>query len=152
MFQRTIITNVSATTSGIQGAITEQKADDYKQALLKLIPAEVVAVYLTAKNLIEQAVLPKLGDASVVLKCQLHWAVFALLVVLTPIYLWRMTEVRQLKQLALSTCSFIVWVFALGGPFDCVIVDVQLRGLLATLLMVLFVFIAPLFFQNTPTP
>jgi hypothetical protein len=36
---------------------------------------------------------------------------------MTPLYLFFVQKVKKAKQLILSTLSFAVWVFALGGPF-----------------------------------
>ena len=44
-----------------------------------------------------------------------------LLTAMTALYIWRLTNEPQKKpavsQIIISTISFVVWVFALGGPF-----------------------------------
>jgi hypothetical protein len=47
----------------------------------------------------------------------LLWITFGLLLVLTPVYLWRVSHVTKTVQLVIATISFAVWVFSLGGPF-----------------------------------
>ena len=37
--------------------------------------------------------------------------------IVTPVYLWRLERVHKSLQLIISTGVFIVWAFALGGPF-----------------------------------
>jgi hypothetical protein len=47
--------------------------------------------------------------------------VFAAATVLTPIWTWRQTQEEEkptaYTQIAIATGAFVVWVFALGGPF-----------------------------------
>ncbi len=73
-------------------------------ALLKLIPSEVVAVYLFVLGILPGRLVP-------------HLAVAALLVVLTPLYLRFAMGVRSPAQLAVSCASMLIWIYALGqGP------------------------------------
>lgn len=48
-------------------------------------------------------------------------ACFLALLALTPLYIWRATteagKPAAKAQIIVSTISFAVWVFALGGPF-----------------------------------
>lgn len=82
--------------------------DTYKDRLFKYIPGEIVTLYLGAETAIEtSARSPHV----------LHWIVFFLCLVATPLYLWRNQQVKAWRQLAISTASFVLWAFALGGPF-----------------------------------
>jgi len=73
-------------------------------ALLKLIPSEVVAVYLFVLGVLPDQPVP-------------HAVVAGVLVVLTPLYLRFAMGVRAAGQLAVSTVSMLIWVFALRqGP------------------------------------
>ena len=106
---RTIVTgtNVPADTP----AGTKQppsKPDDYTSRLLKYIPAEVITLYLTLTSILRSSM-----DTGQVLE----WLVFAIGTIATPLYLWRLQKVHKVVQLTLSTGAFIVWAFALGGPF-----------------------------------
>lgn len=86
--------------------------DGYKERLLKYIPAESVALYLTLDGI-----------------CRASWAdegtklwkglLFSLLLVLvlTPLYLRRVGRVEKRGQIAMSTLAFVVWVAAVGGWF-----------------------------------
>lgn len=109
--------------------------DAYKDRLLKLIPAEVVAVYLALQGILATA--DGTSRASILL-----WVISAILLVSTPSYLWRISGVRKRSQLALSTAAFVVWVFALGGPFETLSWYEPLYG---ALLLPLFTFLVPLF-------
>jgi hypothetical protein len=82
--------------------------DKYKDRLLKYIPGEVVTLYLT---------LTALQDTVTGLPWWLGWAIFLVCAVGTWFYLHVVLNVNDRTQLIISTISFGVWVFALGGPF-----------------------------------
>jgi hypothetical protein len=92
-------------------ASVNQKADNYVSRVAKYIPAEVVAVYLFIEGVLKNATTAG----------WLHWGVFFLLLVLTPIYIWRVTKQDalppSLAHIIISFFSFAIWVFATGGPF-----------------------------------
>jgi hypothetical protein len=89
------------------------KPDDYSSRLLKLIPAEVIAVFVTIDGVV------RTGQRRV--PPELYWAVFIFLIVVTFFYVLRVTRLPGLppsrRQAALASLSFAVWVFAIGGPF-----------------------------------
>ena len=91
-----------------------QTPDDYKTRLLKYIPAEVIALYLTLDGLLR----PTVAHPIPATKIFIYWLVFAFGLLVTPIYLWRVQNVRKNAQLGISTVAFAVWVYALGGPFQ----------------------------------
>ena len=91
-----------------------QTPDDYKTRLLKYIPAEVIALYLTLDGLLR----PTAAHPIAATKMFIYWLVFAFGLVVTPLYLWRVQNVRKTAQLGISTVAFVVWVYALGGPFQ----------------------------------
>ncbi|THD75330.1 MAG: hypothetical protein E7812_17425 [Phenylobacterium sp.] len=90
------------------GEPTPPPEDHYKDRLLKYVPAEVVTLYLTLAALLTTA--PKAPS-------WLGWAIFAVGVAATWFYLSIVLHVKDWRQLLISTLSFVVWVFALGGPF-----------------------------------
>ncbi|MBH8553064.1 hypothetical protein I8751_11940 [Nostocaceae cyanobacterium CENA357] len=89
------------------------KQDDYQSKLLKYIPTEVVALYITLDGIVKAAFNPQLSQEYWLWL----WIIFAILLISTPLYLWRVTKVRKKKQLVISTVALVVWVFALGGAF-----------------------------------
>jgi hypothetical protein len=84
--------------------------DGYFDRLFKYIPAELVAGYIFVLGVVKQ--LTDAGEIRV-----FQWLLFIVFCILTPLYLWRVQKVAKLQQHAISLLSFIVWVFALGGPF-----------------------------------
>ncbi|HEV2389039.1 MAG TPA: hypothetical protein VGS20_17495 [Candidatus Acidoferrales bacterium] len=111
--------------------------DDYKSRLLKYIPTEVVAVYLTIAGIVHASGsgLPR-PTLSVV---------FVVLLVATPLYLWRVLQVTKAPQLAVSTVSFAVWVFTLGGPFASA---GWYRPAYGAILLPLYTFMVPILYQG----
>jgi len=78
----------------------------YGDRLLKLIPSEIVAAYVAV-----QGMIPEDADPWFLL------VVTVLMTIMTPFYLKRFQRVIDASQLAVSTGSFLVWVYTLGGPF-----------------------------------
>ena len=133
-------------------ARTIRPNQQYKDKLLKLIPSEIVAAYMVIHGILHgpvaQAHTIQLGQADVT--ALVAWIVFAVLFILTPVYLARIQNVTQPGQLVLTTISFAVWVYTLGGPF-------QLAGWyhpqIASVLLVLWTLIIPLSIRtDAPAP
>jgi hypothetical protein len=82
----------------------EGREPGFLQTVLALIPSEIIAVYVFVQGVMPRVLAPQL-------------AVSLLLVGLTPLYLRFAAGVRSRAQLAVSTLSLVVWVFAMGqGP------------------------------------
>src|SRR5688572_11124569 len=62
--------------------------DDYVSKLVKLIPAEVVTAFVTIDNVIRS------GDNRV--PPMVYWWITAVLLIATPLYLWRVTQAPKL--------------------------------------------------------
>ena len=80
------------------------KENSFVQVLLKLIPSEVIAVFIFVQGVMPRLLVP-------------HLVVALLLVAITPLYLSRAMGVRSQVQLVVSTISLVVWIYAMGaGP------------------------------------
>jgi len=79
---------------------------EYLGRLLKLIPSEIIAAYVAIQGFIP-ANSAKWGLTIVSL----------VLLILTPIYLKMAQNVEKNSQIFVSTLSFVVWVYSMGGPF-----------------------------------
>jgi hypothetical protein len=110
-------------------------ADDYVDRLLKYIPAESVALYLTLQGII----LSGAGEAPN-LNAWL-WFIFGIGLIGTALYQWRVLKIGKVVQLAVSTAAFGVWVFALGGAFASLS---WYEPFIGSLMLVIFTFFAPL--------
>jgi hypothetical protein len=87
-----------------------EKSDSYSDRLLKYIPPEVIALYLTLVGIVSASAN---NDTNA-----LRWGVLGFCLVGTPLYLWRVAKVRKALQLIISTVGFAVWAFSLGQPFS----------------------------------
>ncbi len=86
----------------------ERKSDDYGSRLVKYIPSEVIALYVTLGTIIDSA-----NSQS---QIALSGFVLILGLVATPLYLWRIQKVNKVLQLAISTGAYVVWVIAIKTP------------------------------------
>ena len=89
------------------GTIT---TDGYFDRLFKYIPSELVAGYIFVIGVVKQ--LTNTSEIRI-----FQWSLYVVFCLLTPLYLWRVQKVVKLQQHIISIVSFVVWVFALGGPF-----------------------------------
>ena len=87
--------------------------EPYRNKLLKLIPSEIVATYMTIQGLLASGIV--IGQRDITRP--VAWIVFGILFVLTPVYLRKIHGVLPNAQLAFTALSFAVWVYWLGGPF-----------------------------------
>jgi len=118
----------------------------YQDKLVKLIPTEIIGAYLTLAGILGYAVQPQKtiapgSDPGSTLNAKLIQIVFFVLLVLTPIYLKKISNVSNVTQLIVTTLSFVVWVYTLGGPF---IVWDWYYPLVAPVILVLWSLILPL--------
>jgi hypothetical protein len=100
-------------TSPQKTAAESPAVDDYINKLLKYIPAEIVAGFVTVDGIIRSVTQAPIF---------IYWIVFAIFLILTPVYTGRISTVAGLPtawtQIIVATVGFLVWVFALGGPFS----------------------------------
>jgi hypothetical protein len=81
-----------------------EQENSFLQVLLKLIPSEVIAVFIFIQGVMPPALLP-------------HLVMAIFLVAITPVYLKRASGVSSAAQLVVSTLSLVVWIYAIGtGP------------------------------------
>ena len=89
--------------------------DSYTSRLIKYIPSEILAVYLTLRSLVVSSF-----DAS---KCGsgllwAYWFIFSFGVLITPFYMWRVQQKMSPKRttdlgiILISTGAFIAWAIA----------------------------------------
>jgi hypothetical protein len=133
---------------GSEKAPASPPSDDYLSRLLKLLPAPVVALYLFGSNIIPTT--STLGTTSLIV-----WSIICLgLVVLVTATFTKPspteTETKQgpdWKHVAIAAVSFIIYLYALGGPFAPFHLVI---GFIASLLVAGWTFIVPYFYQGPP--
>jgi hypothetical protein len=87
-----------------------QTPDHYGDRLIKYIPAEVVILYLTLQSMLQS--IPDSPSLTV------SWGVFGFGILATFLHLSRIAKVTKKRQILISLGAFVVWAFALGGPFQ----------------------------------
>lgn len=97
---------------GVLNVDKRNEEDAYVSRIIKLIPAEIVSIYIAVFNLIKSSKANPSGSEI------LQWIVFVLMLVITPFYLKKAAKIRATKQIVFCTLSFVFWVFSLGGPLD----------------------------------
>jgi len=108
----------------------EPVADGYSDALLKLIPVEVISFYLAGQALLSNST--DTGEPTRI-------AFFVIGVVITYFYLRVPLKVTNTVQLAISVAAFIVWALALNSTGE----NAWMNGTHAGLLVLVFTFLAP---------
>lgn len=132
---RSIITTAPAATSAARSAPGSdvqktREVDSYSDALLKLIPVEVIGVYLAMQSILINATPKPNWIAFLVV---FMFGVFA-----TYFYLRVSLKVTNKLQLLLSVGAFCVWAYSIL-PQNFIIYN----GTYAGLLLIAYTFIAP---------
>jgi hypothetical protein len=87
-------------------------SDNYLSRVLKHIPTEIVLAYISIEGILRSVY----ASRPAILEKGL-WTLSIVMVMLTPLWLWRVMKITKLQQLTISTLSVPVWLFAIGGPF-----------------------------------
>jgi hypothetical protein len=124
-------------TTQLHAAGVTPTVDNYFEKLLKNIPADIVAAWMLVSSLI--------ASATGVPSSMILWIAFGVGVVLTALWTWKQTSIPGKKtavtQICIATVAFIVWVFALGGPFASM---AFYRPLYGSLLLILYTLVVAL--------
>ena len=130
------------TMRGQIAAATPPSQERYDEKLLKLIPAETVAVYLTVQGVLVSAMAApaQAGRLNAWL-----WIIFVVILGLNGLYLRRVQKVTDPKQHVIIAAAFLVWVFSMGGPFRSLSFYEPFMGSLA---LSLFTFGVPMFYRG----
>ena len=101
-------------TSQLQAKGEEARLDGYFDKLIKYIPTEIVGGWIAMTGLIK--------GASNIPTNTILWILFVIFIGLTAVYIIQQTfqpkKPLAIKQTSISTIAFMVWVFALGEPFN----------------------------------
>lgn len=119
-------------------ADTALREDSYPGKVARYIPAEIVAAYLAASEIV-------LGASENLPKTTLLWIVIAVLGVLTPFWMVYATGVpgkpRAVFQSVAATAAYLVWVFAISGA---ILFPTWYNSVYSGLLLILFTLVVPL--------
>ena len=124
-------------TSQLEAKGESAKLDGYFDKLLKYIPTEIVGAWIAITGLIK--------SASNIPTNTILWILLVIFTGLTALYILRQTSKPKkppaIKQTIISTIAFIIWVFALGKPFDSLSLYSRVYG---SSLLILYNLIIPL--------
>jgi hypothetical protein len=112
--------------------------DNYADRLVKMIPAEIVSLYLFLQSYIS-------GNGHDY--NWLLWIVVSVLAILTPLYLYRIMKVDDWVQMLLTTFAFLCWCLTFGAPFDDLIHDTGKLKIISTVLLSVYTFAIPIFYK-----
>ena len=123
-------------------AVAVERAESfnfYLDRLLKMIPAEVVSLYLVGSGFIPDG-------QTIVLTA---WAVVCLIGVVAVRAYGTMDAVERKPpdwmHVAISSVAFVIWVYSLGGPFEAQGLAVPYIG---SLLILAWTFFVPMFYKG----
>lgn len=125
-----------------QSAAPMPSQERYDEKLLKLIPAETVAVYLSLQGVLMSAMA---APAQAQRLNVWLWIIFVVMFILNWLYLREVQRVTDLKQQAILATAFVVWVFTMGGPFRDLSFYEPFMGSLA---LTLYTFVVPLLYRG----
>ena len=101
-------------TTQLEAKGEEARLDGYFDKLIKYIPTEIVGGWIAMTGLIK--------GASNIPTNTILWILFVIFIGLTAVYIIQQTfepkKPLAIKQTSISTIAFMVWVFALGEPFN----------------------------------
>lgn len=129
-------------------AVSATKLDSYRDKLLKLIPAEIVAAFLALKGLLDAA--QNVDGIALI-----QWIVFAGLLIFTPLIYRFIYKVKDVKQHVLTILAFVIWVFTIGGPFDQFFQGpdgeiLPIKGIIASIVLVFYTLAVPMLLPSRP--
>lgn len=92
-----------------------EEPDKYTAQIVKLIPVEIVGVYIGLQNQFSGSL-----DLSHTI---MQVVIFVLILLITPFYLKTVGGITNSTQRLVSILSFVIWGIALGGPFEYILAE-----------------------------
>lgn len=125
-------------------------ADDFWNRLMKGIPLPIIGGYLAVTDILNSVT----DDSSQSAREIVFWLVFLFFTIITPFFGRNVLKVTRKRQLTLSTAAFVIWAFALGGPFELTLSwwAPWMGGIAVICSAVLLMVIEPASDQDEPVP
>lgn len=121
--------------------------DNYATQIVKLIPAEIVGVYLGLQNLFSSLADP--------IKAYVQIILFLIILFITPFYLKIVGGITDSKQRVVVIISYCIWGISLGGPFayglDKIHSPVSAQMIGGALIMIYTLIVPLLYKANNPS-
>jgi hypothetical protein len=123
------------------------ETQSYADKVVKLVPTEIVGAYMVLAGIVGVSSSSPTAPTDSLARILIQVVFFALLL-LTPLYLWRVSGVSNIVQLVVTTLAFILWIYTLGGPFA---VWGIYEPKVAAILLTLWSFIVPVIVRPAST-
>jgi hypothetical protein len=141
--------NTEATLSRLLGEkieqgetdVTKPQIDNYLEIAAKLIPQEVIFVYLSGYTFLQSVDLPN--------KIVLLWVLFVMCFIFNILYSKYKLRIDIIAQLVLGAIAFIPWAVTIGGVFDVYSEYARTYGMFG---LIIFSLLPPLFFMKKLPP
>lgn len=140
--------NLASTAPGspLEAKQTEDKeaADNYAAQIVKLIPTEIVGVYLALQNLINPVPEPTRFITQLVF--------FFIILAIAPLYLKTVGGITDKRQRAIAIVSYCIWSISLGGPFEFLLTKYNSPLSAQTIggaLIMIYTLIVPILYKRT---
>ncbi len=116
---RNINTASSTSKEALEGKeIAQPEAqDNYAAQIVKLIPVEIVGVYLGLQNLVSSLVEPT--------RFVTQFIFFIIILAITPFYLKTVGGITDKRQRMIAVVSYCIWSISLGGPFAYLLTEID---------------------------
>ncbi|MDB5144523.1 MAG: hypothetical protein JWQ66_3236 [Mucilaginibacter sp.] len=141
----TITPRATAPESLTAGNPPATAADNYASQIVKLIPTEIVGVYLGLQNLFFSVADPARVIAQSV--------VFVAILAVTPLYLRNAAGITDAKQRMVAICSYCIWSISLGGPFEYLFKQIKSpisAQMIGGALIMFYTLVVPLLYKKLP--
>ena len=112
-----------------------EEEDSYSERLMKYIPTEIIALYLTFDTIIRSS------SEDILTTKVIYWMIFFFCILAIILVLIRKDKVKSSLEISISVVAFAVWIFALGGPF---LEFCWYKTLYGALLLPAYTFLVPL--------
>jgi hypothetical protein len=125
-------------TTAAAGAPTPDVTEDkYKDRLLKYIPADVIAIYLTLQGFV--AMLHEPAPIRT-----LHWIVFTVVLIITIPWQRKVAKIGKWVQVWIGTGAFVVWAITIGEPFTPATLGNWYQPAYGAMVLALYTFLIPI--------
>jgi hypothetical protein len=131
------------TMSALEPGQPALKADQYFSEIIKLIPADIISVYLAVFNILKSN--RQNPDNNHVLQL----IVFGVFILITPFYLKKIAKIISTKQIVYCMIAFILWVFSLGGPVEGQMIAGYSTQFLGAVLLPIYTLFIPFIYNQT---
>jgi hypothetical protein len=136
---REIITTKLARLPRMQAA---PEPDPWAAKVLKLIPGDIVSVYLAVFTLVQS----QGGENDQTRLVQ--WIIFGVIALIAPFYLRKVANIQSKRQIVLIEISFFIWVLSIGGPLSGLSWGKFTPQFLGAIILPIYTLVIPIFYDE----